>query len=138
MICWSQQSPGRPLPCYAAEIAPDRIIQRDVGCVKIVPEQAKGGVFESIAIRRDGFRFAQAKKRARVLRLYPDVITLRFLQKQTRQRINRIRRGTGFDLGRDIFKRGYLREKMDVELRQYKGRRRFASRRKIAGTFPVP
>jgi len=68
MIGWSQQRPGRPLPCHAAEIAPDRIIQSDVGGVKIVPEQAKGRVFESVAIRRDGVRFAQTKKRARVLR----------------------------------------------------------------------
>src|SRR5207253_132185 len=43
----------------------------------------------------------------------------------------------GFDLGGDIFKRGCLRKKMDVKLRQHRGRQRFASRRKIAGTFPV-
>src|SRR5256885_5862253 len=137
MIGWSQQSSGRPLPCNAAEIALDRIIQSNVGGVKIIPEQAKGGVFESVSIRRDGVRFAQTKKRARVLRFYPDVIALRFLQKQTRQRINRIRRGTGFDLGRDVFKGGCLRKKMDVELWQHRGHRRFASRRKIAETFPV-
>src|SRR4029077_376856 len=137
MIGWSQQSSGRLLPCDAAEIALDRIIQSNVGGVKIIPEHAKGGVFETVSIRRDGLRFAQTKKRARVLRFYPDVIALRFLQKQTRQRINRIRRGPGFNLGGDVFKRGCLRKKMDVELRQDKGSRRFASRRKIAGTFPV-
>src|SRR5207249_10916197 len=68
MIGWSQQSSGRPLPCNAAEIALDRIIQSDVGGAKIIPEQAEGGVFEPVSIRRDGVRFAQTKKRARVLR----------------------------------------------------------------------
>src|SRR6476620_12121959 len=137
MIGWSHQSSGRPLPCNAVEIALDRIIQTNGGGVKIIPEHAKGGVFETVSIRRDGVRFAQTKKRARVLRFYPDVIALWFLQKQTRQRINRIRRGPGFNLGRDVFKRGCLRKKMDVELRQRTGRRRFASRRTVAGTFPV-
>src|SRR5207253_9828987 len=91
MIGWSQQSSGRPLPCNAAEIALDRIIQSNVGGVKIIPEHAKGGVFETVSIRRDGVRCAQTKKRARVLRFYPDVIALRFLQSQMRQRINRVR-----------------------------------------------
>src|SRR5438552_12898579 len=137
MIGWSQQSSGRPLPCNAAEIALDWIIQSNVGGVKIIPEQAKGGVFETVSIRRDGVRFAQTKKRARVLRFYPDVIALRFLQKQPRQRINGIRHGPAFNLGGDVFKGGCLRKKMDVELRQHRRRQRFASRRKIAGTFPI-
>src|SRR4029077_6438253 len=137
MIGWSQQSSGRPLPCNAAEIALDRIIQSNVGGVKIIPEHAKGGVFETVSIRRNGVRFSQTKKRARVLRFYSDVIALRFLQKQTRQRINRILRGPGFNLGSDVFKGGCLRKKMDVEQRQHRGSQHFASRRKIAGTFPI-
>src|SRR4029077_11541397 len=117
MIGWSQQSSGGPLSCNAAEIAFDRIIQSDVCGVKIVPEQGKGGVFQSVSTHRNSVRFPQPKKRARVLRFYPDVIALRFLQEQTRQRINRICRSPGFNLGRDIFKGGCLRKKMDVELR---------------------
>src|SRR5207253_9047290 len=67
MIGWSQQSPARSFARDAAEIAFDRIVQGHVDGVKLLPQQAKGGVFESEVIRRDGARFAQAKKRARVL-----------------------------------------------------------------------
>src|SRR5207237_1989214 len=102
MIGWSQQSSGRPYARNAAEIALNRIVQGHLGSVKFLPQQAKGGVFESETIRRDGIRFTQTKERARVLRFYPDVIALRFLQKETRQRIYRICCSPAFDLGRDI------------------------------------
>ena len=136
MIGWSQQSSGRPFARNAAEIALDWIVQGHVGGIKLLAQQAESRVFESQAIRRNGIRFAQAKKRARVLRFNPDVIALRFLQKQTRQRINRIRCSPGFDLGCNIFKRGCLREKMDVELWQHRRRLRLASRGEIARMFP--
>src|SRR5438477_11158100 len=138
MIGWSQQSPARSFARDAAEIALDRIVQGHVDGVKLLPQQAKGGVFKSEAIRRDGARFAQTKERGCVLRFYPDVIALRYLQKETRQHINRIRRGASLDLGCDIFKRGCLRKKMDVELRQWRWRRSLARhRKKIPRTFPI-
>src|SRR5439155_12246225 len=45
MIGWSQQSSGRPFARDAAEIALNRIVQGHIDGVKLLPEQAKGGVF---------------------------------------------------------------------------------------------
>src|SRR5207249_326608 len=70
MISWSQQSSGRTFARNTVEIALNRIVQGHGGGVKLLPQQAKGGVFENEAICRDGIRFAQTKEGARVLCFY--------------------------------------------------------------------
>ena len=135
---------GRPEQCSgsafardAVKVTLDWIVQSHLSLVEFFSHQAKGGVLERSAICRYCVRFAETEKRTRVLRFYPDVVTLGFLQKQTRQRVNRIRNRTRFDLGCDIFECRCLRKKMNLELRQWRRSRRLPSRRKIERTFRI-
>src|SRR5438046_8674511 len=78
MISWSQQSSGRPFARNTVEITLDRIMQGHIGAVKLLPQQAKGGVFESEAIRRDGIGFARPTVRGCVVRICLSELPLRF------------------------------------------------------------
>lgn len=102
---------GRTEQCSAqftardvCEMPFDRLRLGDIDLIKIGLGKAKGVALEKLPIDRDGAVFSKLKKRPLRRPDQLNIVTSRFLQKEPRERKERVRDRAGFDLGDDILK----------------------------------
>jgi hypothetical protein len=128
MIGRAEQRSAQSVARDVVEVSFDRFGLGDVDLVKIALSSTKCVALEKWSIDRNGAVFAKLEKRNALRRGQLDIVTRRFLQKQSGQRKQRIRDGTGFDLLDDVFERRRTRQKFDCNRRQRFLRRRTPGR----------